>query len=244
VSHKGLQSFCSLPATNDLLADPFSNGPALEPLLSQTSKALSKTIKAKPRSELQDDNEQRTAQVHTKEHGLRPILELKPSTSSLHRSKSQPTESKTGAIATGLGSSDDTLLPKPQRKLSMQAQKDQGHSQAAIKENIISSTTSTAALETPPLSLPATELYSDLAKAKPLVVQKSQIVLDPTPNPGDQTTHHRRSSEGTSKPGHVTLNNDDQIFPDPRKLGHLISPFLDEGEGPQFPADLKTLKQL
>jgi hypothetical protein len=240
-SHKGLQSYYSLPASNDPHTDPHTdpptNRPASEPLPSPTSETLSKTIKAEPRSKLQDDSEQRTVQVHAKKPSLQDVSGLKPSGSSIHRSTSQLTQPTTSAIVTG--SSDDKLLPKQRKRLSARAQQDQGQPQPAIKEDI-GSTTPRAASEPPPSALPATELYSGSAEFTPLMVPKSRIVPDQTPDSGGPTTDNKSSSEGTSKPRRGAIDNDDPMFLHPRKLGHLIEPFLDEDEGRQTSADPNT----
>jgi hypothetical protein len=209
-SHKGLQSYYYLPATNDTPADPTTNGPASAPLPSRTSEALSMTVKAEPRSKPRDDSKQRTAQVDTVKLSVHPVSKPKLSASSLHRSTSQPTPPTTSAPATG--SSDNELLSKPQNHLSARAQQDQDQLRPVIRADVISSTAPRATSEPPPLALPASEACSDSAEVEPLVAQENHTVPDQTPDPGIPTTSHRTSLEGTSRPSRVAIDSDGPTF--------------------------------
>jgi hypothetical protein len=175
-SHKGLQSNCSLLATNDAPADSSINRPASKPLPSPASEALSMTIKAEPRSKPQGDNEPRTAQEDTVKLSIHPVSELKLSASPLHRSTSQPVQSAT--IAPAKASLDNELLSKPQKHLSVWAQQDQDHSRPKIKANAIGSTAPRATSEPPPLALPATGAPTARQLLSP-IERRSEPVLFP-----------------------------------------------------------------
>jgi len=72
VSHKGLQSYISLPMANDSLTEPIANGPATEPLPLPTVDSLSNDIETQLRLEPSDQNISSIVQVNTIKIGPEP----------------------------------------------------------------------------------------------------------------------------------------------------------------------------
>ena len=95
-SHKGLQSYYSMPATNDPPIDPSAKWPASEPLLLPTGETVSTTIKAKQSAKPQDPIYRHA----TGELTIKAILQpnLKQTDSSLRGSNSQSAQLVPGAV--------------------------------------------------------------------------------------------------------------------------------------------------
>ena len=174
MSHKGLQSYISLPAVNDSPTDPITKGPATEPLPAPGSETLSETILAEPESKLQGESKLSTAQVDTVKPSPKPARELKRPGSSLHLSTSQPpTRSTTTSLHGDI--SDDEQQAKPLKHLSVQPQRVQHQLQLETEDDATDSNIPRVALETPALAIPATTLYLGSNEIKPLAAQKMII---------------------------------------------------------------------
>jgi len=111
-----------------------TNGNASEPLPSAPSEILSKTTRAEPLSNPNDDNKQGDHVFYDPKLGSHPAFGFRSSSTSFDRSASHPTQSTDAEQPKHIS---DDIQPKTQKKISVQAQKGQPQVQSTSKKDIL-----------------------------------------------------------------------------------------------------------
>jgi hypothetical protein len=169
-SHKGLQSFYSMPIANHLPPGP-TNRTAPELSTSMTSEFVPEPPKVDVQLELEEDNERHGSRNDPLKPQLGLVLGAETSTPSRHRSASQPPLLPATKLVPGSG--DVTPRPMPRKQISA----------AALHEKLLlqsSSSTPGTVLEPlpPPSALSVTEpLLEGPAETKPPTGPGKDMVL-------------------------------------------------------------------